>query len=321
MRCGWSLWFGTVLTTTALTSGCTTPTLFGPRSAAQSATSATSASPVQESNASSALSSQANSSEKLVKPAQSATTSTSEIALASLLQAGKSVSNALKIQPKISPFLDPVKLDNQPANSAQVAADLHYHAGFFRENQQDYMAAAAHYREVLQKSPNDVRALAGYGRVQDQMGNTVEAEDYLRRACELAPRDPALWNDLAQSHLRRGNLDMAIRCQEQTVTLQSTNGLYRAALAKLLVATERPDEAVLQLAAVHGDAMAHFQVACLLHERQATDLARVHLQKSLELNPSLAPARQMLDRWQMAVAGLTPNRPDQTASSTRLPAP
>jgi tetratricopeptide (TPR) repeat protein len=214
----------------------------------------------------------------------------------------------LKIPEKVIPAVDPVKLDNQPANAAQVAADLHYHAGYFLEAQQKPVEAAIHYRDVLQKSPDDARAVAGYGRVQEQLGNTVEASQYLQRACELAPRDPAPFNDLAQFHARQSNLDAAIQYQRQAVSLGPTNQVYRSTLAKFLVDAGRSDEAVQQLAAAHGEAAAHFQVSCLLQDRGQTELARNHLQHSLVLNPNLAPARQMWDRWQAA-----------TASSSRLP--
>ncbi len=330
MRRTWYLWSCAALTTIALMCGCTSPSLFRLRApTSPSLTGPTQLNASSTSNTASGSASTASFGSESAPtdgfgnlPTQIPTSfaTTGGVVLTSLRQAGTSVSNALKIQSKVSPAVDPLMLNNQPANSARVAADLHYHAGYFKETQKDFVAAAAHYREVLQKLPNDVRALAGYGRVQDQLGNTVEAEKFLRRACELAPQDAAPLNDLAQSYARQKNMDAAITSQQQAVTLQPTNPLYRSSLASLLVDAGRDDEAVQQLAAVHGEATAHFQVGCLLYERRATDLARQHLQRSLTLNPSLAPARQMLDRWQVAATGSRPQR-GPSASSMRLPLP
>ena len=83
--------------------------------------------------------------------------------------------------------------------SNQVAADLHCHAGYFFETQKKYAEASSHYRDAMTKSPRDARALAGYGRVQDQLGNRIEADQYLMKACEVAPQDPGPRGDLAQS--------------------------------------------------------------------------------------------------------------------------
>lgn len=296
---------------------------FGPRSSTQSLPGISQFNGSPSSKGASQLATPATASDpygNMPAQPQPIPTSTGGVALASLLQAGRSVTNALKIQPKNTSGSDPLKLDNQPKNPTQVAADLHYHAGFFKESQNDFAAAAENYRTVLQKMPNDVRALAGYGRVQDQLGNTVEGEKYLRRACELAPNEPATWNDLAHSHYRRSNLGEAISCEQQAVKLQATDPQYRSSLAKFLIDAGRTDEAVQNLAAVHGEAMAHFQVGCLLDEKRSTDLARQHVQRALTLNPGLTPARQLLDRWQVAAANVPANQ-GPTYRTTRLPTP
>jgi hypothetical protein len=98
------------------------------------------------------------------------------------------------------------------------------------------------------------------------------------------------------------------------------NAQYRGSLAKLLVDAGRREEAVQQLAAVHGDSSAHFQVGCLLHERRELELARQHLQRSLTLNPAFTPARQMLDRWQVSATGRWPAE-RQAVIARRLPLP
>jgi tetratricopeptide (TPR) repeat protein len=312
-----------IIATTGMVGGCTSPTLSGPRTTPLSGTAANAIS--QSNTTLSSAFGQRNTSSASTDPygsmpvqAPPPATNTSGVALASLLQAGKSVTNALKIQPKVTSVTDPVKLDNQPSNTAQVAADLHYHAGFFRESQRDFAAAAENYRTVLEKNPNDVRAVAGFGRVQDQLGNTVEGEKYLRRACELAPKEPAPWNDLANSHFKRNKLAEAITCQEQAVALQPANAQYRGTLARYLIDADRADEAVHQLAAVHGEAAANFEVGTLLHRQHHSDRAQQYIQKAIALNPALTHGHQAQDRRQIAS---TRPAAGPIARTTRLPTP
>ena len=203
-------------------------------------------------------------------PQQAAATnaSTGGVVLASLKQAGNSLTNALKIQPKVTNAADPVKLDNQPANQQQVAADLHYHAGYFFETQTKYVEAAAHYRDALKNAPDDPRVLAGYGRVQDQLGNPLEAEAYLAKACERAPQEPAYCGDLATCLARRQKWDGAIQQARRAVQLRPTETKYRYGLAEILVDSGQTDEAFRELAGAFGEANAQQQVSTILAARR-----------------------------------------------------
>lgn len=225
---------------------------------------------------------------------------TGGVVLASLANVGKKLSQAIQIPTSVTPAVDPVKLDNAPANTTEVAADLHYRAGHFFEMQEKPAEAASHFREALQKSPQDARALAGYGRALARLGNTVEAEAYLTKASAQAPQDPAPHHDLAQFYSQQKNLEAAIRCEQKAVELQPNNPQYRVALASLLLDSGNHADAAHVLAAVFGDAMACFHVGCMLNDRQQSQLARQYMQQSLALNPGLAPAREKLDRWGFA---------------------
>lgn len=203
-------------------------------------------------------------------PQQAMATSTSSggVVLASLKQAGSSISNALKIQPKVTEVVDPVKLDNGPKNQQQVAADLHYHAGYFFETQLKYVEAAAHYRDALKTAPQDAKVLAGYGRVQNQLGNPLEAEAYLTKACESAPQDPTYRSDLAACLARRQKWDGAIEQARYAVKLSPTETRYRLGLAELLVDSGHTDEAFRELAGAFGEAGAQQQISAILAARR-----------------------------------------------------
>ena len=54
------------------------------------------------------------------------------------------------------------------------------------------------------------------------------------------------------------------------------------------------EAALNHLAEVHGLAVAHFNIGCLLHRRGETEAAKEQFARALERDPNLAPARQML---------------------------
>lgn len=330
MRRTWMRWVGTTLVATGFVSGCVTSSTSGSRPLAQTLTgtwqpSALSADANPSLNSASPAASAVEEAPqdpygKLPQQAVATSAMSGSVVLASLKQAGSSLTESLRIQPKITEAADPVKLNNQPANSQKVGADLHYHAGYFFETQHKLPDAAAHYREALQTTPDDIRCLAAYGRVQDQLGNPTEAESYLRRACQLAPQDPAPLSDLAQCYARRQNWEAAIPCAQEAIRLQPANQGNRVRLAGILLDAGRETEAVQELASVHGEALAHYQIGCLLYERRATEAAKQHVQRSLELKPYFATAQQTLDRWQ-AAANRENTLAKQTIARNALPAP
>ncbi|MEJ0020210.1 MAG: tetratricopeptide repeat protein [Acetobacteraceae bacterium] len=69
--------------------------------------------------------------------------------------------------------------------------------------------AEATFSEVLASRPDDVRALVNKGVALDLLRRHNEAQDLYRKALALAPRDPAISNDLALSLLLSGRIEEA----------------------------------------------------------------------------------------------------------------
>jgi hypothetical protein len=280
MRIGWKTWMAPVIASVGLCAGCASSGFFGAKGTTPSDAGLSSTTSAPQTFPSGVNASPLNSESTPgdlygSMPSQPSVVSKSGgVVLASMRQVGQSISNALRIESKVTPPDDPVKLDNQPANTDKAAVDLHYSAGYFFETQKKFVESAAHYRDALQRCPTDVRSLAGFGRVQEQLGNRAEAELNLRRACELAPQDAMPWNDLAQIYARRHDLNSAMSCLQQAVKLQPTNPNFRNQLARLLIEAGNPDEAVRQLSSTIGDVNAQQQVATWLAQRQHIEIAK-----------------------------------------------
>jgi Tfp pilus assembly protein PilF len=97
------------------------------------------------------------------------------------------------------------------------------------------------------------------------------------------------------TYARQGMLDSALESLGQSVQLQPANQRYRNNIAIVLVDAGKPDQAFEQLAAVHGEATAHYNLGFILARRNMNDQAVGHLQQALAMNPQLTPARQLLD--------------------------
>ena len=102
---------------------------------------------------------------------------------------------------------------------------------------------------------------------------------------------------------------------QQAVALRPQHALYRNNLASVLVVLGRTDEAYAQLAAVHGKAVAHYNLGYMLQRRGSKDLAVAQFELALAADPSLEAAQQWLAALQ-AEAG-----PSQLAQVPQEPRP
>ncbi|MBC8355509.1 MAG: tetratricopeptide repeat protein [Planctomycetes bacterium] len=212
--------------------------------------------------------------------------------MSSWQNAGDAVSRAFTITPATTPAADPTSLANQPGD---VGGQLNYHAAKVYETQGNVAGAMELYQKSLNMSPNDVRSMIGYARLLDRHGNFREAERYYLRAVELEPNNVVALNDLGMIYARQGMYDEALTPLNQAVLLQPANQRYCNNIAIVLLDADRTDEAFSHLAAVHGDATAHYNLGYLMSRRNRNSEAAGHLQQALAMNPRLTPARQLLD--------------------------
>jgi tetratricopeptide (TPR) repeat protein len=81
------------------------------------------------------------------------------------------------------------------------------------------------------------------------------------------------------------------------VELQPLNKLYRNNLATALVELGRADKAFQHLMAVHGEAVAHYNLGFLLWKAKKPEEARQQFLAALAVDPSLTPARKVLAQF------------------------
>jgi len=229
-------------------------------------------------------------------------------AAASLQKTISGLADPLRFAPRVIPASDPVSLASQPQH---VGPDLHFHAAQVYESQGNLGAALTYYQKALQVDANDYATLLACGRLHDRQGEFRQAATYYRRAIAAQPGKPAAWNDLGMCCARNGDSQAALTALENAAAAQPLDPLYRNNLAAVLADQQRYEEAFRQLAAVHTQSAAYYNLGCLLVERQQPGLARQHFAAALQFDPHMMTARDMLARLE----ALAPN-PTQTTVPT-----
>jgi len=167
----------------------------------------------------------------------------------------------------------------------------------------DYESAEKSYRKVLELAPENLLGLVNLGTVLYRLGKYEDSEKTLKRAIERQVASPAAWMTLGFMYLEQERLDEATAAFAQAVVFDPGNarvrnyygvtigrkGWYHGAESELRKAVEI-DPAYSE---------AHFNLAVFYLERTppATELARRHYQRALELGaPNDPVVDQLLER-------------------------
>lgn len=194
--------------------------------------------------------------------------------------------------PNAPPEKDAVSLQTPATPGAELyvaIARLHEQAGRLPE-------AENHYRAALERAPNDLSALLGYARLKSVLGQHDAAVELYQRAAKAHPGEAPVFNNLGLCYAQQGRLDMAAEAMLRAVKLQPRNALYRNNIAAVLVDLGRPDDALGHLRAVHGEAVAYYNLGYLLNKKGDTAQAIRLFALALRVDPTLTPARQWLER-------------------------
>jgi len=160
---------------------------------------------------------------------------------------------------------------------------------------QQYEAAAAKYREILKRDPENLFGLSNLAVIRFQQDRLEEAEHLLNRALQIAPDDAYSHATIGIIYFRQDRLDDAIEELTRSIKLNPDNaeahnylgiacwkkGWSSAAEQELRRAVEmRPD---------YADA--HYNLA-MIYTSQKTPflgLAKFHYRRTLELGRSRDP--------------------------------
>jgi len=192
----------------------------------------------------------------------------------------------------VRPADDPVSLST-PAKSGPglcvAVARMYEQSGRWDE-------AEVQYQRALKERPDDLAALLGYARLKERMDQPEEALKFYQRVTKMHSKEAAGFNNLGLFYARRGMFQESVGSLNRAIQLQPRRHLYRNNIATVLVEIGRLEEAFTHLSAVHGEAIAYYNLGYLLNKKGDIDGARRHFNLALEASPKMAEARQWLER-------------------------
>ncbi len=184
--------------------------------------------------------------------------------------------------------------------------------------------AEASYKQAIETDETDLEALLSYAHLLDRQGRLAEASELYQRATKHHPDSATALNDLSICYARQDMMGPSVDALTSAVRLDPQRKLYRNNLAKVLLKTNRIDEAYEQLAAVHGAGVAHYNVGYILQEMGNTEEAIRHFGYAAAADPNLVEAlrwQQMLTQRQTQVDTVAADQRNHIVpSSTPVPA-
>ncbi|MBS0210742.1 MAG: tetratricopeptide repeat protein [Planctomycetes bacterium] len=191
---------------------------------------------------------------------------------------------------------------------ANASAETYVIAARMQERKGNLDDAIIKYQKALEIEPKHLSAQVGLARLYDRQGKFDEAVKIYHQALCNVPSEAGTWNDLGLCEARRGNLEDSAKALRKATDLQPDRVLYRNNLAKVLVELNRAPEAVAQLQAVHGKAVAHYNIGYLLQERGQSAAALQEFQQAVAADPNMEQAAQWVAQLSGAsAAGLAAN--------------
>jgi Tfp pilus assembly protein PilF len=185
------------------------------------------------------------------------------------------------------------------------------------ERQGQIEQARHHYSRALAIAPTNIDALLGAARMEDRLGKLDVAEQLYRRAVATNPRNTRALNDLALCLARQGQVAESAQLLERAIQIQPEKPLYRNNIATVLVELDRDREALAHLSAVHGPAVANYNLGHLLTKRGRGDEAASYFLAAAEIDPRFGQAQAAL----AAVGGVRTDRSRLATGDGRSTAP
>jgi Flp pilus assembly protein TadD len=210
-------------------------------------------------------------------------------------------SGAAKVKDWVTPDSKPAtsngtQIEPMFAGKKKMGPELYICTAGVYEKSGRYEEAADQYQKALKVAPNHLGATLAFAHMLDRQQRFEQATQLYVTAAKNHPKEAAAHNDLGLCYARRGMPAEAIQSLTKATELQPNRELYRNNLASVLVEQNKSDEALAQLKAVHGEAVAHYNLGYLLQQRGREQLAASHFQRAAMLDPNLMVARQWADQ-------------------------
>jgi tetratricopeptide (TPR) repeat protein len=162
------------------------------------------------------------------------------------------------------------------------------------------------YQAALKADPNNLDAARHLARVYVKMGDYERAFDTYKKALAKFPKDAELWYDLGKCHNRHKDFNASVPCFNEALKIDPENRAYLKELGFTLAYRGQIDQGLAVLTRAQGSALAHFNIARVLLQRDETVQAQQHLQIALRENSNLAEARELLAKLETPNAALGP---------------
>jgi Flp pilus assembly protein TadD len=188
------------------------------------------------------------------------------------------------------------------------------------ERQGNIVQARAQIQQGMNKWPKDVEILRAAARMEDRQNQLQVAETLYRRACTADPQNAGAINDLGLCLARQGQFDQSVQSFEQAIQLQPDKALYRNNAATVLVQMRQDQRALAHLSAVHGPAVANYNIGKLLVDRGRPHESIIYFQTAAQLDPTMEAAHLAIAQIQgVPVQG--PTSTPQFAERVIMPQP
>nr|XP_051686121.1 protein O-mannosyl-transferase TMTC1 [Oryctolagus cuniculus] len=122
------------------------------------------------------------------------------------------------------------------------SSDLHNNYGVFLVDSGSPEKAVAHYREAIKLSPSHHVAMVNLGRLYRSLGENGAAEDWYKRALQVARRAEIL-SPLGALYYNTGRYEEALQVYREAAALQPSQRELRLALAQVLAVMGQMREA------------------------------------------------------------------------------
>jgi Flp pilus assembly protein TadD len=145
------------------------------------------------------------------------------------------------------------------------------------------------WRDAIEKDSSNGRAHLNLSYSLAQTGQTREAQEELRKACDLSPDDPLPFADFALALLKQGKSDEAITYYRKSLALDPWNAGVQADLGAILVDKGQTAEGFTHLQKAvtlkPESAAVQYKFATALVKTGQTGEATEHFHKAVELAP------------------------------------
>jgi tetratricopeptide (TPR) repeat protein len=152
------------------------------------------------------------------------------------------------------------------------------------------------YQQAIDLDPKYLPAYQSLARLYVSMDDFDHAAATFRRALQVEPRNASIWFEMGWTQARHKEWQAAIPSLTRAVDCDPENRHYVNTLGFALACTGQYQASLACFCRHNSEAVAHFQLARLLHYLKQDDQARSCLQAALSRDPNLEAAQALLSQ-------------------------